>query len=244
MSFFQSIKLLLNSNKKFYGLFYSDFGFIPKNKRLYSIALTHRSASFKTKSGSLINNERLEFLGDAIIEAVVTEFLYKFFPEKDEGFLTQLRSKIVNRDSLNAIAIKMGIKKYLVAKFDVEDNKHVFGDAFEAFVGAIFLDQGYYLTKSFINKFIFKNYIDIKELVREDRNYKSRLIEWAQKYKVELSFKVSDDTDTNNKFRCKIFVSNKFSAESVGFSKKNAEQQAASIVVKNIEKEAEGYLEI
>ena len=110
--------------------------------------------------------------------------------------------------------------------------------------GAIFLDQGYYLTKSFINKFIFKNYIDIKELVREDRNYKSRLIEWAQKYKVELSFKVSDDTDTNNKFRCKIFVSNKFSAESVGFSKKNAEQQAASIVVKNIEKEAEGYLEI
>jgi len=244
MNFFQSIKLLLNGNKKFYGLFYSDLGFFPKNKKLYSIALTHRSASYKTKSGALINNERLEFLGDAIIEAVVTEFLYKFFPEKDEGFLTQLRSKIVSRESLNSIAIKIGIKDHLIAKFDVENNKHVFGDAFEAFVGAIFLDQGYLLTKRFINKFIFRNYIDIKELVSEDRNYKSRLIEWAQKYKIELNFDVSDDTDNNNKFHCKIFIANKFSAEGLGFSKKYAEQQAAMQVVKNIEDESEGYLEI
>ena len=114
----QSIKLYLHRKEKFYGLSISEWGFVPGNKGLYTLALLHKSASRYTKSGTVLNYERLEFLGDAVLGAIVAEILYKFFPNKDEGFMTRLRSKIVSRESLNIIAIKMGLSEEVIAKSD------------------------------------------------------------------------------------------------------------------------------
>ena len=167
-------------------MFISQLGFVPKNKGLYQLALLHRSASRVSASGVVLNYERLEFLGDAVLSAVVAELLYKFFPNKDEGFLTRVRSKVVSRESLNDLAVQLGLDKAVIARSDISRNKHVYGDVFEAFVGAIFLDQGFAGTKRFIEKFIFPNFFDIKDLVTIDTNYKSRLIEWGQKHKIEV----------------------------------------------------------
>ena len=172
----QSIRLYLNRNGKFYGLSISQIGFVPNNKSLYRLALLHKSASKMTSKGVVLNYERLEFLGDAVLGAIVAELLYKFFPKKDEGFLTRVRSKVVSRESLNELAINIGLDKAVVAKSDISRNKHIYGDVFEAFIGAMFLDQGFVNTKRFIEKFIFPNFFDIKDLVTIDTNYKSRLI--------------------------------------------------------------------
>ena len=228
----QSIKLYLFRKKKFYGLFYSDLGFVPQNEELFRLALIHRSAS-TYKKGFAINNERLEFLGDAVLGAIVAEMLYKFFPNKGEGFLTQLRSKIVSRESLNALAIKLGLDKEVIAKADLSRNKHIYGDVFEAFIGAIYLDQGYQLTKKFIERHIFPKYIDIAELVENDTNYKSQLVEWAQKNKKNLIF---DTREQDGSLRGLIFVSEisiegEKLGEGTGRSKKEAEQKAAREVV-------------
>ena len=135
----QSIRLFLNRKKKFYGLSISQIGFVPNNKNLYRLALLHKSASQVTPKGVVLNYERLEFLGDAVLGAIVAELLYKFFPNKDEGFLTRIRSKVVSRESLNSLAIHMGLDKAVVAKSDISRNKHIYGDVFEAFSGAMFL---------------------------------------------------------------------------------------------------------
>mgnify|MGYP001522372365 FL=1 len=161
----QSIRLYLNRNGKFYGLSISQIGFVPNNKSLYRLALLHKSASKMTSKGVVLNYERLEFLGDAVLGAIVAELLYKFFPKKDEGFLTRVRSKVVSRESLNELAINIGLDKAVVAKSDISRNKHIYGDVFEAFIGAMFLDQGFVNTKRFIEKFIFPNFFDIKDLV-------------------------------------------------------------------------------
>ena len=183
-----SIRLYVHRDGKFYGLSISQLGFVPHNKGLYRLALLHKSASKKAANGVLLNYERLEFLGDAVLGAIVAELLYKFFPNQDEGFLTRVRSKIVSRESLNELAINIGLDKAVVAKSDISHNKHIYGDVFEAFIGAIFLDQGFANTKRFIEKFIFPNFFDIKNLVSVDTNYKSQLIEWGQKYKKDISF--------------------------------------------------------
>ena len=160
----------------------SQIGFVPGNRNLYKLALLHKSASRYTKDGKVLNYERREFLGDAVLGAIVAELLYKFFPLKDEGFLTRVRSKVVSRESLNELAINIGLDKAVVAKSDISRNKHVYGDVFEAFIGAMFLDQGFANTQKFIDKFIFPNFFNIKDLVTVDRNYKSRPIEWEREH--------------------------------------------------------------
>ena len=203
----QSIRLYLNRNGKFYGLSISQIGFVPGNRNLYKLALLHKSASRYTKNGTVLNYERLEFLGDAVLGAIIAELLYKFFPIKDEGFLTRVRSKVVSRESLNELAINIGLDKAVVAKSDISKNKHVYGDVFEAFIGAMFLDQGFVNTKKFIEKFIFPNFFNIRELVTVDRNYKSRLIEWGQKNRKELSFDVRENLKSHkNRFECAISI--------------------------------------
>ncbi|MGB5990318.1 MAG: ribonuclease III [Marinifilaceae bacterium] len=231
----QSIKLRFSSGKKFYGLSYSDLGFVPENEEIFRLALIHRSASVY-KDGFAINNERLEFLGDAVLGAIVAEMLYKFFPNKGEGFLTQLRSKIVSRESLNKLAIELGLDKEVISKADLSRNKHIYGDVFESFIGATYLDQGYGVTKQFIEQHIFPNYIDIEKLVELDTNYKSRLVEWAQKNKKELFF------DTNESippvkgcvFLSQILIEGDVLGEGRGHSKKEAEQKAAKEVIHHI----------
>lgn len=241
----QSIRLYLNRNGKFYGLSISEIGFVPNNKGLYRLALLHKSASKMTANGVVLNYERLEFLGDAVLGAIVAELLYKFFPNKDEGFLTRVRSKVVSRESLNELAINIGLNKVVVAKSDISRNKHIYGDVFEAFIGAMFLDQGFVNTKRFIEKFIFPNFFNIKDLVSIDTNYKSRLIEWGQKNKVEIHFKTDDfNRSRRNKFCCIVCLGEEEKGKGEGSSKKEAEQNAAKIVIDLLSEEAEGNIEI
>lgn len=241
----QSIRLYLHRNDKFYGLSISQIGFVPGNRNLYKLALLHKSASRYTKNGTVLNYERLEFLGDAVLGAIVAELLYKFFPIKDEGFLTRLRSKVVSRESLNELAINIGLDKAVVAKSDISKNKHVYGDVFEAFIGAMFLDQGFVNTKKFIEKFIFPNFFNIRELVTVDRNYKSRLIEWGQKSRKELSFDVHENQrNYKNRFECTISIDGTIMGNGKGASKKEAEQSAAEQVIEKLTEEAGGELEI
>lgn len=241
----QSIKLYLHRKDKFYGLSISQIGFVPKNKNLYKLALLHKSASRYSRNGTVLNYERLEFLGDAVLGAIVAELLYKFFPGKDEGFLTRVRSKVVSRESLNELAINIGLDKAVVAKSDISRNKHIYGDVFEAFIGAMFLDQGFVSTKKFIEKFIFPNFFNIRELVTVDRNYKSRLIEWGQKSKADLNFEVVESQKgRRNRFDCTITVRGEVMGCGVGNSKKEAEQNAAEQVIGKLTEEAGGTLEI
>ncbi len=233
----QSIRLRIHRNSKFYGLSVSQLGFVPNNKGLYRLALLHKSASKVTAGGGVLNYERLEFLGDAVLGAIVAELLYKFFPNQDEGFLTRVRSKVVSRESLNELAINIGLDKEVVAKSDISHNKHIYGDVFEAFVGAIFLDQGFAKTKRFIEKFIFPNFFDIKNLVAVDTNYKSRLIEWGQKNKAEVLFLTEEVyRRRQNRFSCIVTVAGEEKGRGDGSSKKEAEQHAAKVVVDALQK--------
>lgn len=241
----QSIRLYLHRKDKFYGLSVSQMGFVPGNRSLYKLALLHKSASKYTKNGTVLNYERLEFLGDAVLGAIIAELLYKFFPSKDEGFLTRVRSKVVSRESLNELAINIGLDKAVVAKSDISKNKHVYGDVFEAFIGAMFLDQGFVNTKKFIEKFIFPNFFNIRELVTVDRNYKSRLIEWGQKNKQELAFNITENSRSRrDHFNCIISVGGEVMGSGTGASKKEAEQNAAKIVIDGLTKVADGNIEI
>ena len=236
----QSIRLYLNRNGKFYGLSISQIGFVPNNKSLYRLALLHKSASKMTSKGVVLNYERLEFLGDAVLGAIVAELLYKFFPKKDEGFLTRVRSKVVSRESLNELAINIGLDKAVVAKSDISRNKHIYGDVFEAFIGAMFLDQGFVNTKRFIEKFIFPNFFDIKDLVTIDTNYKSRLIEWGQKNKVDIHFQTDEVARGRRKFCCTVMLSEEEKGKGEGTSKKESRATAVTGVGKQANvKEAE-----
>jgi ribonuclease III len=205
-------------------------GLFPQNEELYKLAFIHKSASLKLPDGMVINNERLEFLGDAILDAVVAEYLYLKFPDKTEGFLTQTRSKIVNGDSLAHLAMRLGLDRFILSYANnFNTNKNILGDAFEALIGAIYLDHGYNDVKKFVFKQLIKKYIDINQLLITETNYKSRLIEWAQHEKKELSFKTELTNDENliPEFISLVVVEGSVESKGFGLSKKEAEQDAA-----------------
>ena len=239
---FKSIKFLVYRNKEFYGLSVSKLGFIPKNKSLIQLAFLHRSASLKSEQGIVLNYERLEFLGDAILGAVVADILYKYFPNKDEGFLTKVRSKIVSRESLNTLSLKLKFDKYVVSKSDISHNKHVYGDVFEAFIGAVYLDQGYQITKKFINRVLFEEYIDIKDIVNIDTNYKSRLLEWGQKKKVSVEFKTHISANSENSFTSVVLIENEIYGQGKGANKKESEQIASRVAIEYLASEYGDYI--
>ena len=173
----QSIRLYLNRNGKFYGLSISQIGFVPNNKSLYRLALLHKSASKMTSKGVVLNYERLEFLGDAILDAVVADIVYKKFEGKREGFLTNTRSKIVQRETLNRLAIEIGLDKLI--KYSARQSSHnsyMCGNAFEALVGAIYLDRGYRACKHFMEHRIIGPYINLEKISRKEVNFKSCLL--------------------------------------------------------------------
>ena len=203
------------------------FGFIPNNIELYKLALIHKSASFVLSDGSQINNERLEYLGDAVIEAVTSDFLYIEFPDQPEGVLTQLRSKIVSRQSLNALAVKLGLDKLLVAHSGATiSQKHIYGDAFEAMMGAIYLDQGYnFVNRLLINR-IYAACLDMESLTEEETDFKSRLIEWCQKNRHAIVFRTRHSSSSGS-FVSTVFIDEMEVGHGAGASKKEAEQNAA-----------------
>lgn len=213
---------------RFYRSIKNITGVAPKNKHYYDVAFRHSSAARGKKN--VEDNQRLEFLGDAILGAVVAEYLYHKFPEKDEGFLTTLRSKIVSRKSLNTIAKKIGIPKLLKKRLDRHKKAHsIYGDAFEALIGALYLDRGLEKTRLFIHKRIIATYWDDQTLQEHIISYKSTLIEWAQKEKKNFSFDIIEQWGKMHarNFKISVSIDGKTIAEGIGTSKKRAEEEGA-----------------
>jgi len=225
------IKLLTVRDKKFYLLLRNQLKVNPGKLKLYEIAFLHRSASISFDDGSVINNERLEYLGDAILDAVIADYLFKKFPRKKEGFLTQMRSKIVKRSNLDLIARNLGIDYLVVSNTSRSSyKKHIYGDAFEALIGAIYLDKGFEKTRKYIVNYVLKNHVDLDELLNKETDYKSRLIEWGQKNKVVISFEASEEypeVEQSPVFVATIRINDQNVGVGNGKSKKEAEQNAA-----------------
>lgn len=206
-------------------------GMLPLNSKLYRIAFTHKSSRLRLKDGTMVDNERLEFLGDAILDAVIAEYLYRIYPEQDEGFLTQLRSKIVKRKQLNKLAQKLGMSILIKSNTSMnQGQKNILGNAFEALIGAVYLDKGYLKTKKFIIDRILARYLDLEKLSQKESDYKSRLIEWAQKNKKEISFVSKEEINVGSRkmiFMSNVLIMDQSYGTGAGYSKKEAEQKAA-----------------
>jgi ribonuclease-3 len=207
------------------------FGFIAHNIELYKLALIHKSASVVLEDGTHINNERLEYLGDAVIESVTSEYLFIEFPDKNEGFMTQLRSKMVSRQTLNDVAKRIGLDDYVITHSSNNlSQKHIYGDAFEAMIGAIYLDQGYDFVNRLLINHIFVKYIKVDNLLVEETDFKSRLIEWCQKNHHSIQFHTANDKTYSSShpfFYSKVLIDGIEVGYGAGDSKKEAEQRAS-----------------
>jgi ribonuclease-3 len=206
-------------------------GFRPGDLRIYEIAFIHRSASLTLPDGKKVNNERLEFLGDSVLDVILSEFLFEEFPSANEGFMTKIRSRIVNRDFLNQIALSMGIDKILVSNISSgHTTKHLYGDAFEALLGAVFIDKGFRKTRKFFMQNVLGKYLDIDKIIRTDNDYKSLVFEWVQKKKANLSFIYNEEYDFDKKksvFTTILNIDRVEYGKGQGVSKKEAEQEAS-----------------
>ena len=236
------VRLLFRKDKESYLCFYRMMGFYPRDIRIYEQALLHKSSSVKSDKGQLLNNERLEFLGDAILDAVVADIVYKKFEGKREGFLTNTRSKIVSRESLNHVAEQIGLLGLI--KFNTRQSAHnsyMGGNAFEALIGAIYLDRGYAYCKFFIEHRIMDNYLNLNKISRQEVNFKSKLIEWSQKNKVGITFELisqSQDEFNSPVFETEIFIEGINACRGKGYSKKESQQIAAHETLKKIKKDS------
>lgn len=232
------IRLLFRKDKESYLCFYRILGFYPRDIQLYEQALLHKSTSIRSDKGRLLNNERLEFLGDAILDAIVGDIVYKRFEGKREGFLTNTRSKIVQRETLNKLAVEIGLDKLI--KYSTRSSSHnsyMYGNAFEAFIGAIYLDQGYERCKEFMEQRIINCYIDLDKISRKEVNFKSKLIEWSQKNKMEVSFELIEqflDRDSNPVFQTEVLIEGISGGTGTGYSKKESQQNAAEMAIKKV----------
>lgn len=212
---------------------YNILGFRPKNIALYQLAFTHKSKSEETVGDYHLSNERLEYLGDAVLELVVGDYLFRTYPTQAEGFLTEMRSRIVSRASLNKLAQKLGFDDYIKYKHENSSSGTSFlslgGNVFEALMGAIYLDRGFLFSQRVIVDHIIRVHIDLDELQNTDINFKSKLLEWTQKRRKHLEFRLLDETMENHRkiFHVQIFIDNQGYAECSDFSLKRAEQIAA-----------------
>jgi ribonuclease-3 len=225
-------KLHFSPNRKYVKSLKNLLGFVPGNLSLYRLAFRHKSAAQNVKKGVKNSNERLEFLGDAVLGSVVAETLFKLYPYEDEGFLTELRSKIVSRVNLNQLARKLGFEQLIEY-----DNRMVsstrqgslLGDAFEALVGAVYLDKGYDFTRDFLVNHIIKSHIDIHKLEQTETNFKSKLIEWCQRHSKDVSFELcpNQEGESTKLFTMQASVDGEVLGIGKEFNKKNAEKLAA-----------------
>jgi len=204
----------------------------PVNISLYRLSTQHRSIAKSNEKGFRESNERLEYLGDAVLGLVVAEYLFKKFPLKNEGFLTEIRSRIVNRDALNEVAKKIGVSNIVEFSGNKKTRlsyKSIYGDTLEALIGAVYLDRGYKFCRKFILRRLILPHYDMQEIIRVNTNYKSMIIEWAHQTNKEIEFKISESKGNNHQkeFTAELIIENETYALGVGHSKKKAEQLAA-----------------
>jgi len=231
--------VLLRYIFKFYNLFISEdriftrrlrslIGFVPARLSIFKLAFSHKSTS-SDKGYAIQNNERLEYLGDAVLGTIVAEYLFKKYPNSDEGFLTKMRSKIVKRKSLNQIGDKMGLDVLLNEYNNTRLSRSMLGNAVEALVGAVYLEKGYSGTKRFVVRKILRSYVDVHELETLDDNYKSQLLEWCQKngQKVDYKLLARYKFEKRDRFKVAVLVNGKKVATADDFNKKSAEQSAS-----------------
>lgn len=205
-------------------------GFSPKNLSLYNQAFRHNSVAKEIKEGVKDSNERLEYLGDAVLNTIIAIYLFKKFPYKDEGFLTKMRSKIVSRAHLNQLAVKLGLNKLLSLNSDPGFKfSSMNGDAFEALIGAIYLDKGFKSTQNFVQNRLLKFHVDVEKILLTETDFKSKLIEWSQREKKDIRFQVQEERGRgyDKQFVIATVVSGEIIAKGEHFSKKKAEQLSA-----------------
>jgi len=235
------IKLLFIKDKELYVFIHHITGYYPANIKLYQLAMVHRSKPVKTPDGRWTNNERLEFLGDAVLGNVVADFLYSTFPHKHEGFLTSTRAKIVQRESLNRIGNSLHLDAHVHANtHSSSHNSYICGNALEALVGAIYLDQGYKRCRRFIINRLIKRHFDLNNLIKTEQNFKSRLIEWTQKYHVSIEFELVDsytDAEKNPVFRTAVILGGIYASDAVGYSKKESHQSASKKALERLKQD-------
>lgn len=236
--FIKRVKAIPHKGKEPYLSFYHVLGFYPDRIDLYKEAMTHRSSSIRSNKGRWVNNERLEFLGDAILDAIVADILYKKFEHKKEGFLTSTRSRIVQRETLNKLAVELGLDKLIISSTrNLAHNTNIYGDALEAIIGAIYLDQGYRVAKKFVFEKLIKQHLNIDKVLKSEVDFKSRLIEWGQKNKVDVSFEVinsSYDAQNNPIFESCVLVAGINIGSGKGYSKKESHQMASKVAIRSL----------
>lgn len=227
--------------RELYRSFFSMLGFYPHNISYYKLALTHKSIAAKDENGKLANNERLEFLGDAILDAVVGDIVFRHFRKKNEGFLTNARSKIVQRETLGKIAIEIGLDKLVQYSCKKHGhNSHIEGNAFEAIVGAIYLDRGYVYCMQFMEKRIIAHLLNIDKIAFSEANFKSKLFEWCQKNRLKLEINLLNQHEERRPvpvFKTQVVIEDIKLAIGLGYSKKESQQVACRETLKQLKKD-------
>ena len=228
-------------DRRLYRSFYNILGFYPRKIELYRQALTHKSMSVKEGDGRLSNNERLEYLGDAILDAVVGDILYNHFQGKREGFLTSVRSRVVQRETLGYLADEMGLTDLIRSNLmGRTHNNYMAGNAFEALVGAVYLDRGYEYCKWFVRNRILGKYINLDRIAYKESNFKSRLLEWCQKYHVNAKFELLEESKEEGTmsplFLTRVLISGMECGRGIGYSKKESHQQSAKEALTKLKK--------
>lgn len=241
---YRKIRLLKNKDKEPYLSIYRITGFYPEDIQVYQQAFLHKSSLVEDDNGKHINNERLEFLGDAILDAIIADIVYKHFPNKREGYLTNTRSKIVKRETLNHIALELGLDK--LVKYTTKVNSHnnyIYGNALEALIGAVYLDQGYERCYDFIHRVFIQRFINIDTIARKEMNFKSHLIEWSQKNKLEVTFNIIEsfnDNDGNPVFQTAVILADDIQMGiGIGYTKKESQQNASQMAIKKLRSDKE-----
>lgn len=227
-----TIRLPFRNDRQLYRSFYNILGFYPRNIELYKQALTHRSVNHKNSEGKKYNNERLEYLGDAILGAVVGDILYRHFPGKKEGFLTNVRSRVVQRETLGRLADDMGLTELIQSNLmGKTHNSYMAGNAFEALIGAVYLDRGYEFCVKFVNERILGKYINLEKIASKESNFKSRFLELCQKYRFEAIFELLKETREEETlsplFLSRVTIYGIECGRGSGYSKKESHQMAA-----------------
>ncbi len=264
LNLFDRMKLPFRKNKEFLSALYDILGFYPHNIEIYRIAFSHKSLSYRRDADSKkggkdrkannrdrkqrsentskpLNNERLEYLGDAVLETIVSDILFHHFPHKREGFLTSTRSKIVQREALNRLAADMGLEKLILAAQGTRmSHTNIGGNAFEALMGAIYLDRGFKTCQWFINNRVIGQYVDLDNVAQKEVNFKSKLLEWSQKNRININFK---DTacDGEKGFRTVISIEGITIARGSGRSKKESQQEASKEALTRMRREPATY---